>query len=167
MSQKPQPEEPMLDFNEIRKLVRLLENSQINEIEIFDKGRKIRLSKSAPGNGHMGFVMSAPAQPLPVSVAVPSAVPSNAPPTQAAVGRNVKQVKSPMVGTFYGAPSPDAEPYVQVGDPVHKGQVLCIIEAMKLMNEIESEFSGRIIEVLVENAQPVEFDQPLFNIEIG
>jgi acetyl-CoA carboxylase biotin carboxyl carrier protein len=166
MSDKPLPEEPMMDFNEIRKLVRLLENSQINEIEIFDKGRKIRLSKSAPNNGHMGMMMQAP--PLVQAPAAAPAAPATAtggPETTS--GRNVKQVKSPMVGTFYAAPSPDAEPYVQVGDTLHKGQVLCIIEAMKLMNEIESDFSGRIIEVLVENAQPVEFDQPLFNIEVA
>jgi acetyl-CoA carboxylase biotin carboxyl carrier protein len=158
----------MLDFNEIRKLVRLLENSQINEIEIFDKGRKIRLSKSAPGNGHMGFMMQA----APAAVQPPGAAASATSPAISAVpalstGRNLKSVKSPMVGTFYAAPSPDADPYVQVGDIVHKGQTLCIIEAMKLMNEIEAEISGRIIEILVENAQPVEFDQPLFSIEAG
>lgn len=159
----------MLDFNEIRKLVRLLENSQINEIEIFDKGRKIRLSKSGPGNGHMGIVMPAPAAvPNMAPPAAASAAPAKpAAVPEAAAGRNLKQVKSPMVGTFYAAPSPEAEPYVQVGDTVHKSQVLCIIEAMKLMNEIESDFSGRIIEVLVENSQPVEFDQPLFTIEVS
>jgi acetyl-CoA carboxylase biotin carboxyl carrier protein len=166
MSEKLPPEEPTMDFNEIRKLVRLLENSQINEIEIFDKGRKIRLSKSAPSNGHMGIMMQAPAT-APVPVVTPVSPVAHAPGTEMASGRNVKQVKSPMVGTFYAAPSPDAEPYVQVGDTLHKGQVLCIIEAMKLMNEIESDFSGRVTEILVENAQPVEFDQPLFNIEIA
>jgi acetyl-CoA carboxylase biotin carboxyl carrier protein len=166
MSEKLPPEEPVMDFNEIRKLVRLLENSQINEIEIFDKGRKIRLSKSAPHNGHMGIMMQAPPQVQ--ALAAAAAAPGTAAGTlETTSGRNVKQVKSPMVGTFYSAPSPDAEPYVQVGDTLHKGQVLCIIEAMKLMNEIESDFSGRIIEILVENAQPVEFDQPLFNIEVA
>ncbi|RJP77805.1 MAG: acetyl-CoA carboxylase biotin carboxyl carrier protein [Candidatus Zixiibacteriota bacterium] len=157
----------MLDYNEIKKLVRLLENSQINEIEINDRGRKIRLTKSAPGNGQqMGMMLpagfyhgSAPAAPAP---SAPEAAAAAAP----AAGRNTRQVKSPMVGTFYTSPSPDADPYVQVGDMVHKGQVLCIVEAMKLMNEIESEFAGRIVEVLVENAQPVEFDQPLFTLEV-
>jgi acetyl-CoA carboxylase biotin carboxyl carrier protein len=169
MSQ-PKPEEgTMLDFDEIKKLVRLLERSQIHEIEIDDQGRKIRLSKSGPGNGQMGVVMQAPMQ---YQAMAPAAGPplasmeASAVSTAAATGRNVKQVRSPMVGTFYAAPSPEADPYVQVGDNVHKGQTLCIIEAMKLMNEIESDFAGRIIEVLVENAQPVEFDQPLFSIEV-
>ena len=160
----------MMDFDEIKKLVKLLERSQIHEIEIFDKGRKIRLARSAPDNEQRGIFYSAPLL-NPVSSAPP--VPAANPPGAAtltpevAAGRNIRQVKSPMVGTFYAAPSPDAEPYVQVGDIVHKGQVLCIIEAMKLMNEIESEYTGRIVEVLLENAQPVEFDQPLFTIEIA
>jgi acetyl-CoA carboxylase biotin carboxyl carrier protein len=156
----------MMDFNEIRKLVRLLENSQINEIEIFDKGRKIRLSKSAPHNGHMGIMMQAPPA-TQAPVPAPVSPVAHTPVSETATGRNIKQVRAPMVGTFYAAPSPDAEPYVQVGDTLHKGQTLCIIEAMKLMNEIESDFSGRIIEILVENAQPVEFDQPLFNLEVA
>jgi len=158
----------MLDFKEIKRLVQLLEKSQIHEIEIFDKGRKIRLAKAAPSDGHVGGIFmqapmgaaSSPAlQPAAAGVAGSAAAPA------VAAGRNVRQVKSPMVGTFYAAPSPDADPYVQVGDVVHKGQGLCIIEAMKLMNEIESEFNGRILEVHVENAQPVEFDQLLFTIE--
>jgi len=153
----------MLDFNEIKRLVRLLERSQIHEIEILDKGRKIRLAKAAPSDGHIGgIVLQAPAGAAPPPAAQPA---GPAAPLPVAVGRNVRQVKSPMVGTFYAAPSPDADPYVQVGDLVHKGQVLCIIEAMKLMNEIESEHNGRIVEILAENAQPVEFDQPLFTIE--
>jgi acetyl-CoA carboxylase biotin carboxyl carrier protein len=162
--------EPMLDFDEIKKLVKLLERSQIHEIEIFDKGRKIRLAKSAPNDDHRGVFYPAPLMPSgttapPTLAANPPGAPAPAPET--AVGRNVRQVRSPMVGTFYAASSPDAEPYVQVGDMVHKGQVLCIIEAMKLMNEIESEYAGRVVEIHVENAQPVEFDQPLFTIEVA
>jgi acetyl-CoA carboxylase biotin carboxyl carrier protein len=165
MSNKTLKEEPMLDFKEIKRLVQLLEKSQIHEIEIFDKGRKIRLAKAAPSDGHMGGIfMQAPAGPLSLPGAPLPAAGAEAA-AGVAVGRNVRQVKSPMVGTFYSAPSPDADPYVQVGDMVHKGQVLCIIEAMKLMNEIESEFNGRIVEVHVENAQPVEFDQLLFTLE--
>lgn len=158
----------MLDFKEIRKLVRLLENSLISEIEISDKDRKIRLAKPTPQNGHGGggavTVLTQPSVSSPSPPQGAIAEPSSALP-EAAVGRNIKVLKSPMVGTFYAAPSPDAEPYVQVGDYVRKGQVLCIIEAMKLMNEIESEFNGRILEIMVENAQPVEFDHPLFTIE--
>ncbi len=165
-----QQEEPLLDFNEIKRLVKLLERSQIHEIEIYDKGRKIRLSKSGSSNGHMGgFIMQAPVgytQAAPPPAPGGESVTSGGLATGVAAGRNIRQVKSPMVGTFYAASSPDAEPYVQVGDTIHKGQALCIIEAMKLMNEIESEFNGRIVEVLAENAQPVEFDQPLFTIEV-
>lgn len=75
------------------------------------------------------------------------------------------EIKSPMVGTFYRAPAPDAKPFVEVGDRISRGQVLCVIEAMKLMNEIESEFAGRVVEILVQNAQPIQFGQPLFLIE--
>ena len=157
----------MLDFKEIRKLVRLLEQSEISEIEISDKDRKIRLAKPTPSNGQTGAPIIASAAPqaaVPPPQAAPAvdieAAPIKPPPAAAA---NV--VKSPMVGTFYAAPSPDAEPYVQIGDVVRKGQVLCIVEAMKLMNEIESDYEGRIVEIHVENAQPVEFDHPLFTIE--
>ncbi len=157
----------MLDFKEIRKLVRLLEQSEISEIEISDKDRKIRLAKPTPSNGQSGT-------PIIASVAPQSMVPPpQAPPAmdiEAAPAKPVPAIaanvmKSPMVGTFYAAPSPDAEPYAQLGDVVHKGQILCIIEAMKLMNEIESEYEGRVVEIHVENAQPVEFDHPLFTIE--
>lgn len=158
----------MLDFNEIRRLVRLLERSQIHEIEIYDKGRKIRLAKSTPSNGQMGVILSSAGAigQMPPPIAKSGVGAETATPLpEVVVGRNVRQIKSPMVGTFYAAPSPDAEPYVQIGDFVQKGQVLCIVEAMKLMNEIESDYAGRILEVLVENAQPVEFDQPLFTVE--
>jgi acetyl-CoA carboxylase biotin carboxyl carrier protein len=156
----------MLDFKEIRKLVRLLEQSEISEIEISDKDRKIRLAKPTPSNGQSGASIIAGAAPqvAPPAQVIPAAEAEVEPPKPAPViAANV--VKSPMVGTFYAAPSPDAEPFVQVGDMVRKGQVLCIVEAMKLMNEIESDYEGRIVDIHVENAQPVEFDHPLFTIE--
>lgn len=157
----------MLDFKEIRRLVRLLENSEISEIEISDKDRKIRLAKPTITNGKPAGAPMIPVLPNAAVSASESSAQVQSMPSQVEVraGRNIKVIKSPMVGTFYAAPSPDAEPYVQVGDTVHKGQVLCIVEAMKLMNEIESDFNGKILEVAVENAQPVEFDQPLFTIE--
>lgn len=157
----------MLDFKEIRKLVRLLEQSEISEIEISDKDGKIRLAKPAPSNGQSGtpiFASVAPQVAAPPPQAVP-ATDTEATPAKSAPAIAANVVKSPMVGTFYAAPSPDAEPYVQIGDVVHKGQVLCIVEAMKLMNEIESDYEGRIVEMHVENAQPVEFDHPLYTIE--
>ena len=95
--------------------------------------------------------------------AAPAATPAAKP--EDAVPDNVVEVHSPMVGTFYRAPSPDADPYVEVGQSVSVGQTLCIVEAMKLMNEIEAEISGKIVKILVENAQPVEYNQPLFLIE--
>ncbi len=152
----------MFDFKDVRRLVKLLENSEISEIEISDNDRKIRLVKSTAIDGQLVSLPIAAASPPPATtVAEAEGVTEPAPRVQ----RNARVVKSPMVGTFYTAPSPDAEPYVQVGDLVHKGQVLCIVEAMKLMNEIESEFDGRIAEVLAENAQPVEYDHELFTIE--
>jgi len=154
----------MFDLKEIKKLVRLLEQSQISEIELSDKDNKIRLAKSNSSDGQMGQTIYAPPPPVqPQPVAQPSAeAPAPAP---KATSTGAKMVKSPMVGTYYAAPSPDSEPYVQVGDVVRKGQVLCIIEAMKLMNELECEFDGRVAEIHVENAQPVEFDHLLFTIE--
>jgi acetyl-CoA carboxylase biotin carboxyl carrier protein len=160
---------PMFDYADIRRLVKLLESSNIHEIEISDKDRKIRLAKATIKEGQAGQVTFASMMPsYQQQVMVPQNQTAGA--TLASVAetkpmRNSKIIKSPMVGTFYAAPSPDAEPYVQVGDIVHKGQVLCIVEAMKLMNEIESDFEGRVVEIMAENAQPVEFDQPLFTIE--
>ncbi len=151
----------MFDYKEIRKLVRLLEQSQISEIEISVKDKSIRLAKNAPTDGQSAAAFAPSALPVPSPPAPETATPTAA---QVSTG-NQKVVKSPMVGTFYEAPSPDAEPYVQIGDIVRKGQVLCIVEAMKLMNEIESDSEGRIVEIHVENAQPVEFDHPLYTIE--
>ncbi len=157
----------MLDFKEIRKLVRLLEQSEISEIEISDKDRKIRLAKPAPTDGISSGNVIVPPPVASRSPATQPAIQPQEPSAEAAPARNLKVIKSPMVGTFYAAPSPDAEPYVQIGDYVRKGQVLCIIEAMKLMNEIESEYEGRIVEIHVENAQPVEYDHELFTIEVA
>lgn len=156
----------MFDFKEIRKLVRLLEQSEISEIEISDKDRKIRLAKPAPNDGQSAAsIITAMAPAMAPQVAPAASVESPAP--APAVAANQKVVKSPMVGTYYSAPSPDADPYIQIGDYVRKGQVLCIVEAMKLMNEIESDFEGRVLEIHVENAQPVEFDHSLFTIEVA
>lgn len=152
----------MFELKEIRKLVRLLEQSEISEIEISEKDLKIRLVKPTPSNGQSGSAVPA----LAASPAATSSAPAPAIAEEtSAQADNLKVIKSPMVGTFYAAPSPDSEPYVQIGDRIRKGQVLCIIEAMKLMNELESDYDGRIVEIHVENAQPVEFDHPLFTIE--
>jgi len=152
-----------LRTKDIQQLIDLLEKSNINEIEISRWGRKIRVSK---GNG------------IPVQAPAPVSVPATPPTTVEGTSAPVEEketkpqssakthtVVSPMVGTFYRAPAPDADPFVKVGDHVTVGQTLCIIEAMKIMNEIEADVSGVVAEILVENAQPVEYNQPLFIIE--
>ena len=149
---------------EIQELIRLVEESQINELEISEGRKKIRISKGQPG-------ISAIAQP---AAAFPAANPVTQPvenkseepsAESTALASNLKQIVSPMVGTFYRAPAPGSEPFVEEGQAVAVGQTVCIVEAMKLMNEIGSDFSGVIRKVLIENAQPVEYGQPLFLIE--
>jgi acetyl-CoA carboxylase biotin carboxyl carrier protein len=154
----------------IRNLIRLVEESEIESLEVSSWGRKVRITQRLPANsnGHnsSGALVAAPHHyapaPHPSSPPQVSAEPS-AP--SADNSSNLVEVKSPMVGTFYRAPSPDADPYVSVNEKITEGQVVCIVEAMKLMNEIESDVSGRVVKIMVENAQPVEFGQVLFQID--
>lgn len=139
----------------IKKLIKIVELSEIEELEVRKWWTKVRISKRRSPVSN------------PTADRVVEVGPANAPQSAgagetAAVDENLVEVKSPMVGTFYRAPSPDAAPYVQVGDRVTPGQVICIIEAMKLMNEIEAEVAGTIEKVLIENTQPVEYGQTLF-----
>jgi acetyl-CoA carboxylase biotin carboxyl carrier protein len=159
------------DLNYIKKLVKIIDTCDITEIEIDEEGTKIRVVKSKPANDAAPQIIqyAPPAQMMP---AAPAAAPAGAAPKadekaaeKAPAKDNLIEVRSPIVGTFYRAPSPNADPYVQVGQSVGVGNVLCIIEAMKLMNEIESEVSGKISKILVENAQPVEYNQVLFLVE--
>lgn len=144
---------------DIRELVKIVEESNIGELEITKWGQKIRISKTVTS----AVVQSSPPRPEPApSQPAPE---SEAAPAPEKPKSNLVEIKAPMVGTFYSAPAPDADPYVREGDIISEGKVLCIIEAMKLMNEIESEVSGKIVQILVENAQPVEFNQPLFLVE--
>jgi acetyl-CoA carboxylase biotin carboxyl carrier protein len=154
-----------MDLNYVKKLVKLLAESNVAEIEIEEDGRKIRVAKGAQPAMTVyapPVPQSAPAAPA-VQAAPAAAAPSA--PAAAAPSKNLHEIKSPIVGTFYRAPSPDAAPFAQVGSSVQTGTVLCIVEAMKLMNEIESDVAGTIVKVLVENGQPVEYDQPLFLVE--
>jgi acetyl-CoA carboxylase biotin carboxyl carrier protein len=153
-----------MDINDVKKLIKLVERSKIAELEIFEKGSKIRISKngSSPAQAHM----MAPVMPAVATPAAPTAPDTSAPPAPVETPANIVDVRSPMVGTFYRSPSPDAEPYIKVGDPIEPGKVLCIVEAMKLMNELEAEIAGRIAEIRVENGQPVEYDQVLFRVEV-
>ncbi len=155
-----------MDLTDIKRLVKLVETSDIEELHIQEKGFQIRITKRKGLSGEQtGAVPSI----------IPHVVSSTPPETKVKEAKveavedkksdNVVEIRSPMVGTFYRAPAPDAEPYVEVGDEIHPGQILCIIEAMKLMNEIEAEISGKIVKILVENAQPVEYNQPLFLVE--
>ncbi len=158
----------MIDLRYVKKLVEMLDESTVDSIEISsDKGMKIRISKTPQQRG--GVSVAAPMS-MPMPVAAPQ-LPAPAPAAEAAGNGRAEEkaryleVKSPMVGTYYSAPEPGAKTYVSVGDRIAKGQILCIIEAMKIMNEIESEFDGVLKEILVNNAQPVEYGQVLFRID--
>ena len=173
-SKKSQSSGTAPDLERLSKLLQLIEKHDVAEIEWEKGGEKIRLktSKAVAIGGGIGisaeqlasFAASAPRAVAAQSTgAQSSAAPAAAKP--AAAPSNQKQVVSPFVGTFYRSPSPDADSYVREGQTVKRGDVLCIVEAMKLMNEIEAEFPGKIVSVLVENGQPVEFGEPLFVIE--
>jgi len=160
--------------SKIKKLIKLVEESDIGELEVSGWGQKVRISKKprqsgtvAPENPATNVTVEPKAEPAPVA---PQPVPAKAPVGEAEKAAvedtdHLIPVKSPMVGTFYRAPSPDAKPYVELNQQITVGQVVCIIEAMKLMNEIESEVAGRVAKILVEDTKPVEFGQTLFFIE--
>ncbi len=154
-----------MNLKELKELIEMLKNTDISEIEIERSGTKVRLRKG----GDVTFHPTMPRMEYPpAAIVAPSQTEQERPaagPAPAEVSTNQIKVTSPIVGTFYRASSPDKPPYVEIGDVVKKGQVLCIIEAMKLMNEIESEAAGKIVQVLVENGQPVEYGQSLFVIE--
>jgi len=158
---------------EIRELVRIVEESIIGELEItYWWGRKVRISKStsagsATRSGGIEIVTtSAPRAEHSVAATPLPFVHQSGPVAEKAVrDDNLLEIKAPMVGTFYRAPAPDAEPYIREGDMVAPGKVLCIIEAMKLMNEIEAEVNGKVVKILADNAQPVEYNQTLFLVE--
>jgi acetyl-CoA carboxylase biotin carboxyl carrier protein len=154
-----------MDLRKLKKLIDLVQESGIGEIEITEGEEKVRICRQAPGGAPM---MMAPGM-QPMHYALPggpsAGTPAAAPAPAAPPEPKGHQLKSPMVGTFYRAPSPGAPPFIEVGQQVTKGQTLCIIEAMKLLNEIESDATGTVKAVLVENGQPVEYGQPLFTIE--
>ena len=148
-----------MDVRKIKKLIELIESSDIAELEIIEGEESVRISRNSPTPA----MMAAPVVAAPVA-AVPQAD-FSAPAPVVAEAPAGETIDSPMVGTFYEAASPTTAPFVKVGDSISVGDTLCIIEAMKMLNQIESEKSGVIKEVLVENEQPVEFGQPLFVIE--
>ncbi|HDL02906.1 MAG TPA: acetyl-CoA carboxylase biotin carboxyl carrier protein [candidate division Zixibacteria bacterium] len=153
----------------IRKLIKLVEDSRIDQLEVSSWGRKVRITRRInANNGHFDQAMAvqAVAAPSPAPAApIPEAPVSKVDSAAVDADKKYVEVKSPMVGTFYAAPAPDAQPYVTLNQRIEVGQVVCIVEAMKLMNEIESEVAGRVAKVMVDNAQPVEFGQVLFLID--
>ena len=160
-----------MDIAEIRRLVKLVEKHDIEELQVEEKDFKISINKGKKVS--MSQQIPPPVAPHPQtgSVNIESFqhqhkdAPVQKVTPDKKTDENVVEVCAPMVGTFYRAPSPDAEPYVNLGDHINSGKVLCIIEAMKLMNELEAEVSGEVIEILVENGQPVEYNQPIFLIK--
>ena len=154
-----------MDLRKIKTLIELLEESGISELEVKEGEESVRIARHPTGSAApmmhyaMPPALPAAAAPPPAPAAV---VASTAKPAAASKGH---AVKSPMVGTFYRAPSPGAKPFVEVGQTVKQGQTLCIIEAMKMLNQIEADVSGVVSEILVENGQAVQFDQPLFMVE--
>ena len=146
-----------MNLKEIKELINLMNENNLNELEIEREGGKIRIKKSASGE-FQATSEEGPGQRI-VQTIRPSGKKEEAP------GKNLVAIKAPMVGTFYRAAAPDAKPYVEIGKPVDVGQVVCVIEAMKLMNEIKSEVKGKVVEVLVENANSVEYGQALFMVE--
>jgi len=154
-----------MDLRKLKKLIDLVQESGIGEIEITEGEEKVRISRQL---AQQPMLMATPAMQAMMPQGMPGLAPATGPSAPAAAAApepTGHTVKSPMVGTFYRAPSPGSPPFSEVGQSVTKGQTLCIIEAMKLLNEIESDASGTIKAILVENGQPVEYGQPLFLIE--
>jgi len=162
-----------MDLAYIKKVIKLIEKSEVDEIEIEEEGKKIRVAKNRNSQPHFitPAAFQAPmtffsGQQAPAASSLPALASGPQQPQPAAKPEiKLHEVRSPIVGTFYRAPAPDAEPYIEVGQNVSVGSVLCIVEAMKLMNEIESDVAGRVAQVLVENGKPVEYNQVLFLIE--
>jgi acetyl-CoA carboxylase biotin carboxyl carrier protein len=153
----------MIDLRYLKKVLEMLDESTVDSLEITsDKGMKLRVSKSPTQRG--GAVLGAPAVAAPVAAAPVAAAPA-APRENAKPASTLLEVKSPMVGTFYAKPEPGANPYVSVGTRVSKGQILCIIEAMKIMNEIECDVAGVVVEVAVQDSSAVEYGQVLFRVD--
>jgi acetyl-CoA carboxylase biotin carboxyl carrier protein len=152
-----------MDIRKVKKLIELLEESGIAEIEISEGEESVRISRYPQGMTVAQAPVMAPMQAASAAPAAAPAQPAPAPTSPSPAADN--SITAPMVGTYYSAPAPGAKPFVQVGDEIKVGQVLCIIEAMKMMNQIESEKEGRIVSILARNGEPVEFGQPLFVVE--
>ena len=156
-----------MDLKEIQNLIKFVSNSGVAEVKLETGDVKITIRTTLEGNApDITYVQQAPMQQAPMQQAVAAPV-AQTPPPAAPADDNSKYVtiKSPMIGTFYRKPAPDKPMFVEVGSTISKGDVVCVVEAMKLFNEIESEVSGKIVKVLVDNASPVDYDQPLFLVD--
>jgi acetyl-CoA carboxylase biotin carboxyl carrier protein len=164
MALEPSAPSDAFDLKSIRQLVKLMNENDLAEIDLRNGAQRVRLRKR--GSEVVPVVSAAPAVAAPAPPAAHATVATAPPPTPAApASSNYAEIKSPMLGTFYRAPSPDAEPFIQVGSHVDNESVVCIIEAMKVFNEITADCRGKIVAVLVENAQPVEYGQALFRVD--
>ena len=161
------------DMKDLRELIEFLKEYQVAEFDLDRGDTKIRLKfaqSAAPSAGIADIAKIVTAAPIAQAASAPAALPPSQPAPAAPAAdpdAGLHIVKSPIVGTFYGSPSPGASPFVSPGDRVEKGQVICIVEAMKLMNEIESDASGEVVKCFITNGQPIEFGQPLFSIRVG
>lgn len=152
-----------MDIRKIKKLIELLEASDVAEIKITEGEESVRISRYVQQPAAVQYVPQA--APMQAPVAAPAPVASETPSEAKPAEIDGKLIRSPMVGTFYAAPSPDASDFVGIGSEIKAGDTVCIIEAMKMFNRIESDFGGKITEILVENGQPVEYDEPLFVVK--
>jgi acetyl-CoA carboxylase biotin carboxyl carrier protein len=153
-----------MDLNLIKKLIKILESSDVTDLEIEENGTRVKLAKKVRVTQAVSYTQAAAA---PITHQSSESVAKTEDKKAVDELAGMHEIKSPIVGTFYRAPAPDADSYVQVGDTVSAGSVLCIVEAMKLMNEIESDVSGKIVKILVENGKPVEYNQPLFLVQLS
>ncbi|MCU0342777.1 MAG: acetyl-CoA carboxylase biotin carboxyl carrier protein [Ignavibacterium sp.] len=153
-----------MDLNLIKKLIKILESSEVTDLEIEENGTRVKLAKKVRVTQSVSYT---PAATSPAAQTISEPVSKTEEKKAVDEHAGLHEIKSPIVGTFYRAPAPDADSYVQIGDVVSAGSVLCIVEAMKLMNEIESDVSGKIVKILVENGKPVEYNQPLFLLKVS
>lgn len=152
-----------MDIRKVKKLIELLEESNIDEIEIKEGEESVRISRNQYA-GYSAPAMPAPLAPAPAAPAAVAAAPAEAEATEEPAAIKGHVIRSPMVGTFYRSPSPSSPPFVEVGQHVKAGDVICIVEAMKMMNQLEADKAGVIEAILIEDGQPIEFDQPLITI---
>lgn len=163
-----------MNFNEIQELIKLVNKSNLTDFKLKDKDFEIQIrtkkfykgAQQTVVTAPQAYTVSAPAAPQAPASSAPAQASTAAPAVESTKGKNILEIKSPIVGTFYRSPGPDKPVFTKVGDAVKQGDVVCIIEAMKLFNEIESDVTGTIVKVLVEDASPVEYDQVLFLVEV-